>query len=84
MTKPDPSQGAVTIDFWRLAIHLIVAIAVALGVTTLLERYGGLPHWAVAHNAHGRSLAGIIGLGVALLVRRAMDRFLPLAERPAP
>lgn len=73
--------GKVTVSFWCLVVHLGVVIAVSLSVTIILERYASLPRWMVANNSHGRSLAGIIGLAVALLVRRGFDKLLPLVEQ---
>ncbi|HIV77412.1 hypothetical protein [uncultured Sphingomonas sp.] len=71
----------VTISFGRLVVHLGFVIAVSLSVTIMLERYASLPHWMVANNPHGRSLAGIIGLAASLLVRRGFDKLLPLVEQ---
>ncbi|APX65354.1 hypothetical protein AV944_05290 [Sphingomonas sp. LK11] len=81
MTEQGVSDGKVTVSFWRLAVHLVVTIAVSLSVTIMLERYAGLPRWMVANSSHGRSLAGIIGLAVALLFRRGFAKLLPLVEQ---
>lgn len=81
MTEKSVNDGTVTISFWRLVVHLGVAIAVGLSVTIMLERYANLPRWMVANNSHGRSLAGIIGLAASLLVRRGFDKLLPLVEQ---
>ncbi len=81
MKEQGVTAGTVTISLWRLAVHLGVTIAVGLSVTIMLERYANLPHWIVANNSHGRSLAGIIGLAVALLFRRGFNKLLPLAEQ---
>lgn len=81
MKEQGVTDGTVTISLWRLAVHLGVTIAVSLSVTIMLERYANLPHWIVANNPHGRSLAGIIELAVALLFRRGFNKLLPLAEQ---
>ncbi len=75
------SNCTVTISFWRLVVHLGVVIAISLSVTIMLERYASLPRWMVANNSHGRSLAGIIGMAVGLLVRQGFDKLLPLVEQ---
>ncbi|MFN3774307.1 hypothetical protein [Sphingomonas parapaucimobilis] len=81
MKQKGVNDGTVTISFWRLVVHLGVAIAVSLSVTIMLERYANLPHGMVANDSHGRSLAGIVGLGFGLLACRGFARLLPLAER---